>query len=106
MKILKLHKRVEIHKSIGNMKITSSHYAKPVDNSSEWEHYTEISCWYDSNCENCPMCWEDRSYEGECNDCGCLFDYNFKVPIWKCMLPRWIKNFIIKHHKDFAERQG
>lgn len=23
-------------------------------------------------CENCPAGWEDRSYEGECNDCGCL----------------------------------
>jgi len=22
-------------------------------------------------CENCPAAWEDRSYEGECNDCGC-----------------------------------
>lgn len=23
-------------------------------------------------CENCPAGWEDRTYEGECNDCGCL----------------------------------
>lgn len=23
-------------------------------------------------CENCPAGWEDRSYEGECYDCGCL----------------------------------
>ena len=22
-------------------------------------------------CENCPASWEDRSYEGECNDFGC-----------------------------------
>ena len=22
-------------------------------------------------CETCPAGWEDRSYEGECNDCGC-----------------------------------
>lgn len=22
-------------------------------------------------CEFCPAAWEDRSYEGECNDCGC-----------------------------------
>lgn len=106
MKILKIHKRVEIHKSIGNMKITSAHCAKPVDNSSEWEHYTEISCWYDRNCENCPMGWEDRSYEGDCNDCGCLFDYDFKVPIWKCMLPRWIKAIVFKYISEKAERQG
>lgn len=36
-------------------------------------------------CENCPAGWEDRSYEGECNDCGCLilghdmFDDNCKL---------------------------
>ena len=23
-------------------------------------------------CEECPAGWEDRSYEGECNACGCL----------------------------------
>lgn len=23
-------------------------------------------------CENCPAGWEDMSYEGECNACGCL----------------------------------
>lgn len=23
-------------------------------------------------CENCPAGWEERSYEGECQDCGCL----------------------------------
>lgn len=102
MKILKLHKRIEIHKSIGNMKVTSSHYAKPVDNSNEWEHYTTIRCWYDRDCENCPMGWDDRSYEGECNDCGCLFDYDFKVPIWKCMLPRWIKVIVFKYISEKA----
>ena len=36
-------------------------------------------------CEKCPAGWEDRSYEGECNDCGCLimghgiFDSNCKL---------------------------
>ena len=36
-------------------------------------------------CESCPAGWEDRSYEGECNDCGCLilghglFDDNCKL---------------------------
>jgi hypothetical protein len=23
-------------------------------------------------CDNCPEAWVDRSYEGECNACGCL----------------------------------
>jgi hypothetical protein len=96
MRILKIHKRIEVDKSIGNMRITSLHYSRPIENSSKWENYTEISCWYDNDCENCPMGWETRSYEGECDDCGCLFDYDFRVPIWKCMLPRWIKNIIAK----------
>ena len=43
---------------------------------------------------------------GECNDCGCLFDYDFKVPIWKCMLPRWIKAIVFKYISEKAERQG
>lgn len=90
---------IHINKSIGNIKITSTHYSKPIENSNEWERYTTINCWYDRDCEYCPMGWEDRSYEGECNDCGCLFDYDFNVPIWKCMLPDWIKKLIIKHKK-------
>src|SRR5574344_2764943 len=98
MRILKTHKRIEINKSIGNIKITSMHYSEPIENSKEWENYTNINCWYDCDCENCPMGWEDMSYEGECNDCGCLFDHNFKVPIWKCMLPEGIKKLIVKSH--------
>ena len=98
MRILKTHKRIEVNKSIGNIKITSMHYSKPIENSKEWENYTNINCWYDCDCENCPMGWEDMSYEGECNDCGCLFDHDFKVPIWKCMLPEWIKKLIVKYH--------
>ncbi len=23
-------------------------------------------------CENCPLGWEERGYEGECYDCGCM----------------------------------
>lgn len=99
MKIFKTHKMIDINKSIGNIKITSTHYSKPIENSNEWERYTTINCWYDCDCEYCPMGWEDRSYEGECNDCGCLFDYDFNVPIWKCMLPDRIKKLIIKHKK-------
>lgn len=36
-------------------------------------------------CENCPAGWENRSYEGECNDCGCqiyghgIFNDNCKL---------------------------
>ena len=88
MQIFKTHKHVDIDKSIGNVKITTTHYMRPIENSDKWERYTTINCWYDRDCEDCPMGWEDRRYE----DCGCLFNYEFNVPIWKCMLPRWLKN--------------
>ena len=100
---IKIHKRIDIDKSIGNMRIAAFNYAKPMKNSDEWEHCTEISCWYDRDCGNCPMSWEDRSYEGECNDCGCLFDYDFNVSTWKCMLPKWIKRMIAKRIKKKGE---
>lgn len=47
------------------------------------------------DCENCPLSWEDRSYEGECNDCGCFVYgdlYEGGKPI--CHLPMWIKQTI------------
>ena len=94
MKLFKTHQRIEIKKSFGNIKIDSFHYAIPHKDS--WKEYTQIDCWYEPDCENCIMGWEERSYEGECEDCGCMFDYNFKVPIWKCMLPRRIKKVIYK----------
>jgi len=25
-----------------------------------------------ADCEHCPLGWEDRGYEGECYDCGCM----------------------------------
>lgn len=98
MRILKTHKRIEIDKTFGNIRIQSVRYAAPIKNSDKFENYTVVSCWYNCDCENCPMAWEDRNYEGECGDCGCLFDYNFNVPIWKCMLPNGIKRKIIEHY--------
>ena len=53
-------------------------------------YYTECDC------KHCVMGWDDMSYEGECEDCGCCFDYHFNVPKWKCALPRWIKKLIKK----------
>lgn len=47
MKIFKTHKNIDIEKSIGNVKITSTHYARPIENSDKWEHYTTVDCWYD-----------------------------------------------------------
>ena len=99
MKIFRRHKTIDIDKSIGNIRTNSTHYSKAIENSSEWKHYTTINGWYDCDCGDCPMGWEERNYEGACDDCGCLFDYDFNVPIWKCMLPDWIKKLIIKHKR-------
>lgn len=99
MKLFKVHKDIEIDKRFGNVRIETFKYSRPIENSDKWEHYTEVSCWYDNDCENCPCGWEIRSYEGECGDCGCLFDKNggFNVAAWKCMLPKWIKRLFAKH---------
>lgn len=101
LRILSTKKSIDIDKRFGNVRVTSINCSKPIKNSDKLEHYTEISCcWYDNDCENCPMSWEERSYEGECDDWGCLFDHNFNVHIWKCMLPKWIKNIIARHYKN------
>ena len=98
MKLFKINKDIELDKRFGNVRISTFKYSKPIENSDKWEHYTEVSCWYDNDCENCPCGWENISYEGECDDCGCLFDKNgdFNVPVWKCMLPKWIKELFAK----------
>lgn len=95
MTLFKTKKDIDIDKSIGNMRITSHRYGEYVNH--EHRDWVEVHCWYDCDCENCPMGWESRSYEGECDDCGCLFGYEIgSAPIWKCMLPRWFKNLILK----------
>ena len=96
MTIFKFKKRVEINKSIGNLKLETFHYGsyeggKPKD-------WTELHLWYDKDCEHCPCGWEYRSYEGEYEDCGCLVskDGDFSAPTLVCMLPNWIKRIILK----------
>ncbi len=48
------------------------------------------------HCEDCIMGWDSFSYEGECEDYGCYFNYDFDVPLWKCTLPYWAKKLIKK----------
>lgn len=48
------------------------------------------------NCENCYFSWEYRSYEGECEDCGCYIDYEFNTPKFYCAIPWRIKKLIKK----------
>ena len=61
-------------------------------------------------CENCPFAWEDMSYEGECNDCGCMwYDSKKKDYGVACYLPKWIKRKIAAYKKkknDEAEARA
>ena len=57
----------------------------------------KIRC--DCDCENCIMGWDVTSYEGECEDYGCYFNYDFDVPLWKCLLPYWIKRKIKRKYE-------
>lgn len=96
MKILSFRKRIDFDKKIRNVSIYTVSCSDPRKN----RRWTDLHIWYERNCEYCPLAWEDRSYEGECEDCGCLFDKDFNVPIWKCMLPKRLKE-IIKHKKGW-----
>lgn len=50
------------------------------------------------DCENCPLSWEERSYEGDC-DCGCYIYGDLYGRKAFCYLPNFIKG-IIAHHKE------
>lgn len=96
MTIFKFKKRVEIEKSIGNLKLETFHYGSYEGG--KHKDWTELHLWYDNDCEYCPCGWEYRSYEGECEDCGCLVskDGDFSAPTLVCMLLNWIKRIILK----------
>lgn len=94
MRILKTKKRIDFDICLRNIYISTFHYCDC--STGELEHWAEIICWYESDCENCPLGWESRSYEGECEDCGCFFDHDFNVPKWKCMLPNFVKKIYLR----------
>lgn len=50
-------------------------------------------------CEECPLSWEERSYEGECGDCGCYLygDLYSNKPV--CGFPMFIKQIILNWKK-------
>lgn len=57
------------------------------------------------DCENCPLSWEDRSYEGDC-DCGCMAygDYLGGAK-FICRLPQFIKRKITKWKQRRIDKQ-
>lgn len=100
MKVLKFKKRIEIDKAIGNFHIETFHYGSIKND--KHKNWTELHCWYEQDCEHCPLGWEDIGYEGECNDCGCYMaecgkDYPKTILI--CMLPKWIKKILLSRRK-------
>ncbi len=97
MKVLKFKQRIEIDKRIGNFNIATFHYGS-FENGKH-KDWTELHCWYECDCEYCPLSWEDRGYESECYDCGC---YMAKYPddyptVLICMLPNWIKRILLRY---------
>jgi len=96
MIVFKFKKRIEIDKSIGNYKVaTFDHCA--YDKNGKHKNWTELHCWYECDCEHCPLSWEVRYYDDV--DCGCCMaeigeDYPKTLLI--CMLPRCIKNILLK----------
>lgn len=98
MTLWKFKKRIEIDKKIGGFNISTFHYGG-FDKKGKHKNWTELHCWYECDCENCPLSWEDKDYWGECNDCGCyMAEVGEDCPktLLICMLPRWIKKIIYK----------
>lgn len=107
MKVLKFKKRIEIDKTIGNIHIETFNYGRLASNSKS-KDWTELHCWYEPNCECCPLSWEERGYEGECYDCGCcMAEYNQDYPKTEliCMLPNWIKKILLRRKIEKSVRR-
>lgn len=97
MILWKFKKRIEIDKKIGGLNISTFHYGG-FDKKGKHKNWTELHCWYECDCENCPLSWETRNYEGDCN-CGCYMaepGEDCPKSLLICMLPRWIKKIIYK----------
>lgn len=106
MKVCKFKKHIEIDKTIGNIHINTFHYDSYEND--KHKHWTELHCWYEPNCECCPLSWEVRGYEGECYDCGCyMAEYSYEYPksMLICMLPRWIKKMLLRRKMKKSERR-
>ena len=96
MRLWKFKKRIEIDKTIGNIQIHTFHYGG-VDKKGKGKSWTELHCWYECDCENCPLSWEVRGYDD--TDCGCyMAEAGEDCPksLLICMLPRWIKKILLR----------
>lgn len=96
MKVLKFKRHIEIDKTIGNIRIETFHFGE-FDKNGKRKYWTELRCWYECDCEHCPLSWEERGLE-DC-DCGCyMAEYSNDYPksMLICMLPYWVKRLIKK----------
>ena len=99
MKVWKFKKHIEIDKTIGNFHIETFHYGSFENDKPK--HWTELHCWYECDCEHCPLSWEVRGYDDV--DCGCYAaEYGEDYPKTSliCMLPRWIKKILLRHKAE------
>lgn len=104
MKIWKCKKRIEINKAISNFHVETFHYGSHKNDKSK--HWTELHCWYECDCEHCPLSWEVRGYDDW--DWGChMAEHGEDYPktILICMLPRWIKKILLKHKRKSEVRR-
>lgn len=103
MKVWKFKKHIEIDKTIGNTHIETFHYGSYENDKPT--HWTELHCWYECDCEHCPLSWEVRGYDDV--DAGCIMaEYGEGYPKTDliCKLPRWIKKILLKHKKKSEEQ--
>lgn len=56
------------------------------------------------DCETCPLSWEDRGYEGECYDCGCVVYGDLYGDKLICHFPDFIKRMIRKSADKKADK--
>jgi len=104
MRVLKFKKRIEIDKIIGNIHIETFNYGSFEND--KHKHWTELHCWYECDCEHCPLSWEERGLE-DC-DCGChMAEYSNDYPktMLICMLPNWIKKILLRRKIRKSERR-
>lgn len=99
MKVWKFKRHIEINKTIGNIHIETFRFGE-FDKNGNRKHWTELRCWFEPDCEHCPLSWEERGLE-DC-DCGCyMAEYGEDYPKTEliCMLPGWIKKILLKKVK-------
>ena len=104
MKVWKFKRRIEIDKTIGNFRIETFHYGSFEND--KHKHWTELHCWYDCDCECCPLSWEERGLE-DCS-CGCYMaeiGEDYPRILLVCMLPDWIKKILLRRKIKKSKRR-